>query len=132
MAGHTGFTFYEFAASTRANSFKLPLSCGRNIGSFKGPLLSTHSLQVRKWQLSFHTLSIRDHLYAELIARIQNLVITCSKVLSFSSSKISSSSLRQALSLLYKNQMSCQALPSSLLPVPTPSFFSLVRHRNQN
>ncbi|GBM58242.1 hypothetical protein AVEN_85841-1 [Araneus ventricosus] len=42
-----GFTFYETVASTRANSFKLPLSYSRNIRLFKGPLLSTHSLQNR-------------------------------------------------------------------------------------
>ncbi|GBO07032.1 hypothetical protein AVEN_175481-1 [Araneus ventricosus] len=42
-----GFTFYETVASTRANSFKLPLSYSRNIRLFKGPLLSTHSLPNR-------------------------------------------------------------------------------------
>ncbi|GBM23385.1 hypothetical protein AVEN_140873-1 [Araneus ventricosus] len=41
------FTFYETVTSTRANSFKLPLSYSRNVRLFKGPLLSTHSLQNR-------------------------------------------------------------------------------------
>ncbi|GBM93675.1 hypothetical protein AVEN_206317-1 [Araneus ventricosus] len=41
------FTFYETVTSTRANSFKLPLSYSRNVRLFKWPLLSTHSLQNR-------------------------------------------------------------------------------------
>ncbi|GBM89544.1 hypothetical protein AVEN_259327-1 [Araneus ventricosus] len=41
------FTFYATVTSTRANSFKLPLSYSRNVRLFKGPLLGTHSLQNR-------------------------------------------------------------------------------------
>ncbi|GBM59059.1 hypothetical protein AVEN_3890-1 [Araneus ventricosus] len=67
-----------------------------------------------------------SHFYAEFIARIQNLgVFLFQSLVFFFFQNLVLPSLRPPLSLLYKNQMSCQALPSSLLPVPTVKLFSI-------
>ncbi|GBN88323.1 hypothetical protein AVEN_87393-1 [Araneus ventricosus] len=122
-----GFTFYETVASMRANSFKLPLSYSRNIRTVNGSYHSTR--RASEFTLCPEIIAITPISSASKKSRHPLLPRSChqnpvSKILFFLLPK-SCPLLRQALSLLYKNQMSCQAFPSSLLPEPKVKLFPL-------
>ncbi|GBM01638.1 hypothetical protein AVEN_213481-1 [Araneus ventricosus] len=105
----------QTASSCRYHAAEI-LDCSKGLSLAPSPLMAI---------LIPHVEHQRSPISPSSLPETKILFFLVPKSCLFISPKILVLPLRQAHSLLYKNQMLCQALPSSLLPVPTVKLFSI-------